>query len=285
MSLEVRLPRERTIEGRVVAPDGKGVADARVRADPIGPPGPDYPQHDAPVHWWLAEDLRTDAEGRFRIGRLGEGRHRVFALPPSAFAPPVPLVASAGAADVVLLARPGTTAEVRVLDPDGVPVAGAHVVVAPRRDTDVELTVANLLGRYGSGTEFVADAGGTARVAGLDAEARYVLGVRAPSVRKDLAPHVERDWSPGSLTVRLARGLVVAGVVRDAEGRPVAGAFLRAEGEDGVSLFQETRDDGSFRFSGLPAGRVLLRGVGAGISSRRVAAGAEDVVLVVEAAR
>ncbi len=286
--LEVRLPPECAIVGRVVGPDGRGVSKARVRANPMGPPGEDWPTRDEPSLWRDADEVSTDESGAFRIGHLGSGLHRVFVLPPTTFAPPDPVRAGAGTADLVVRVRFALPVAVRVLDSDGKPVPGARVVFAMASTDRRDLTVANLFSEYGPGTEVVAGEDGRARLEGLDPKRPYVLGIRGPVGRSDLAEYVNPTWMPGDRTIRLAQGLVVAGVVRDPAGEPVSGVMVSCERRRGHETSRTTVADGTFRFTGLTAGRVTLdarlysRETGDVVSRARatVEAGTEDVALV-----
>jgi protocatechuate 3,4-dioxygenase beta subunit len=286
-TVEIRLPPELTIEGRIIAPDGTGVPNARVRANPIGPPGEDYPKRDEPMHWRLAHDNRTDPDGRYRIGHLGEGAHRVFVLPPTEFAPPAPVEAEAGARDVNFAIRPAAVVALRIHAPDGNPLPGARVRFAKASDDPSDLVVANLLGDYGPGTEVVAGDDGIARIHGLDASASYALGVQGPTSRADLADHVDAHWSPADATISLALGLTVSGVVREGKaGAPLQGARVTCSRSNGVYTSTHTGEDGAFRFTGLSPGKVTLEAM-YGFddrdlrvrTSKRVDAGAKDVVL------
>jgi hypothetical protein len=82
---------------------------------------------------------------------------------------------------------------------------------------------------------------------------------------------------------------VVAGVVRDAQGKPVAEARLQRK-RDGSWSGERLDADGTFRIRGLEAGPVTLRATGPGrrrdekdATEVTVPAGTENVVLVVDA--
>lgn len=86
---------------------------------------------------------------------------------------------------------------------------------------------------------------------------------------------------------------VVAGTVRDRDGRPVAGAIVRRVGAKGGGRSGRTTTDatGAFRLVGLPAGKLALeavvpdlvtRGGGLGTATFDVEAGATDVAVVVD---
>jgi hypothetical protein len=129
--VEVRLPRERTIEGRVVGPDGRGVAGVRVVA--VEAAGPDAAWWiTSPWMWSVVDGARTDGDGRFRVGRLSDGAHVVAALPPEAWVAAGPATADAGARDVLLALRVADVVTVTVRDAE-TPRRGATIVAIERR--------------------------------------------------------------------------------------------------------------------------------------------------------
>lgn len=158
--VEIVLPPEKTIAGRVVDDAGAAVAGVTVRARPrwTGEPVSDR------VHG----EATTDATGAFRIGQLADIGYRLELEVPPEYAPPDFVDAAAGETipDVVL--TKGTAVEVTVLAPDGAPAAGAKVQV--RR---------GIPGTWRSETirEVVAGEDGRVRIAGLDPAASYRLVV------------------------------------------------------------------------------------------------------------
>ena len=136
----LRMPPERTIEGRVVGPDGAPVEGVLLTAWPTGRVvGDDGPSSEDPSD-------RSDAQGKFRLRRLGAFRYRVTAVPPSRFVRENVVEFESGVAG-----RDGdgcVSARVRrscVLDPDGKPVRrrGRQRRADPRRasSTGVEITL------------------------------------------------------------------------------------------------------------------------------------------------
>lgn len=67
----------------------------------------------------------------------------------------------------------------------------------------------------GWSTTATTSADGQAVILGLDPDATFVLGARGPA-SASLADAIVRSWRPSDTTVRLAVGLAVAGVARDA---------------------------------------------------------------------
>ncbi len=241
----------------------------------------DSPDRDTSTSFWDSGDpVTTDAGGAFLIRHLGDGEHRVFVLPPPAFAFPEPLVVAQGTPRVDVQLRPGLDVTVQIRDPDGAPVAGARVIrekasVDPReRDGQV------LFYWTSRGVVKVTDKGGVVTLRSLDPSARYVIGIRGPASRSDLGEHVDVSWTPADVTIRLPRGLSVSGVVRDASGAPAASTWVACQRLSGLVTHATTGEDGTFRITGLGPGQVwLYAGSKEGMWAE---AGAEGVTLVSE---
>ena len=149
--------------------------------------------------------------------------------------------------------RAGASAAVAVLDWRGQPVAGADVTASLPRKPEEPPSPVPVPSRAAQ-----TDTQGVARLSGLEPGSRFTLQVGSPSARKDLMPHSEDGWAPHDTTVRLARAYVVRGVVRDGDGKPVAGASVhRKTGPRGWSG-TNTAADGTFAIEGLQAGEVVL---------------------------
>jgi len=253
----VRLPRELTIEGRVLGPDGTGVAGVMVRAARIEGDFDPIPHLEAPWVWTVSAFVRTDATGAFRIGQLSEGPHVVAALPSPSYAPPATVRRDAGTTSVDFRLRPSTSATVTVLGPQGTPIEGAQVVAV--RNRNQAFLMHELFSEYATGwsTTATTSADGRAVLLGLDPDATFVLGARAPS-SASLADSIVKSWRPADTILRLGAGLPVAGVARDAAGTPLHGAYVDCQDSNGVSRSVVTGEDGSFRFTGLAAGAVQL---------------------------
>lgn len=282
--VEVRLPAERAIVGVVRDPDGKPVRGAVVVAAD--------PSEASNVAWVFRSDggdlprARTDADGRFRLGGLGDVEVSLFVQPPPEFPAPDPVSVRGGGPDVVITLTAGVAVAVTVLDDAGAPVPGAsvstHIVEARREDEPWRTPIDGPVAR--------ADAAGVARLRGLDARKRYHLGVNGPS--DGWLQHTTAEWSPKDLTVRLARALKVAGVVRDPSGKPLAGvAVYRQTGENSWTGGPVTDASGRFELRDVAAGEVILRASvgpmgagepGPGVAEVRTRAGASDVVLTLD---
>jgi protocatechuate 3,4-dioxygenase beta subunit len=254
---EIRLPPEFAIEGRVAGPDGRGVVGVAVRADVVDTPeGEDEPR-DEPWMWRYGDPhvVHTDEKGMFRVGSLGAGEHRLFFRPPPALVPPEPMKALAGATGIEVRLRDAVAPRMTVLDSKGAPIAGARVVAA--RTPVNEPTMSDLFDPFGASPSLTRP-DGTVVLAGLDPGASYVLAVRPPDSRADLADSVDPRWSPRDTTVRMTAGLVVAGVVLGSDGKAMERVRVTWTAGDGVSASSLTLADGAFRFTGLRPGEVRL---------------------------
>ena len=215
------------IEGRVTDASGFAVAGARVKVIDQG-------------GGRAARAAVTDAAGRFRLAGVVAGSHRVRVE--HADYPPAELDAAAGAGNELrLVAGVALEVEVRVRA-SGAPIAGAQVI-ARGPDRAVRRAVAPR-GRVA----LAALAPGEWTV---EASAR---GYAAGTAEVDLAPRARPDL-PGAAIVRveLARGAILAGVVRDRDGQRIAGAAITA------GRAHTTSDaDGRFRLTDAPSGAITV---------------------------
>jgi Carboxypeptidase regulatory-like domain len=267
--VEVRLPPSQAVSGLVRTADGRPAPGIHLMALVPGT------RMGTPFCDLLVSEARTDDDGRFRLGGLGPGEYEIRVERGKGHVPPEPVVANAGATDVELILKEAATATITVLDWRGEPVSGASVKL------DREPIRA------------VSDARGVAVLEGLDPESDHTLDVEPPRSRPDLAGAQLEDWKPGPETISLERRWIVAGVVRDEQGRCVADAWVQVQQVE--SQFNEsarTRSDGTFRIIGVPAGRFRLSvGIGragpreTGVHKVEVQAGREDLVLTIRRPR
>lgn len=218
----------------------------------------------------IAAYANSAADGTFRIGGLAAGEYRLSARPPFGSASPLLPVemegVTAGATDVVVVMTPGGAISGRVTGEDGRPVALASVSVY-RPD-----------GRRLSGTR--ADGEGAFTIGGLEG-GPFRLRASAP----DAPRWMGHDFSYGGrylgaeregvaagtddLAIRLPVGETIAGTVRDRDGRPVGGEWVRAvllPGQDEAKASMggyaiqagRTDADGTFEIAGLAPGRYRL---------------------------
>ncbi len=163
----------------------------------------------------------TDDDGHYRLTAPGAGLWRIVIQAPG-FVPVaadlMPLIEPRELADAELSPDEGIT--VKVVDPGGAPVAGASVRIG--RDTSRL--------RFGQRLWNPTERRGTTGDDGTVRLARDAAERAAVSVLADGHPYVERTGLSGTATrVELPRGKRIPLVVRDGEGRPVAGALVQIE--------------------------------------------------------
>jgi hypothetical protein len=265
----VRLPPERRIEGVVVGPDERGVAGVRVTAEPVRTDAASnlYGSHDA---------ARTGPDGRFRLGGLWDGEYQLqVAVPPDLLPPAKPVTVRSGASDARVVLRGGAAFTPPVLDWRGRPVPGAEVILSPLDDHGAD-----------DPEPVKADEQGVARLVGLDPEVAVTLEVTPPKGWPEALPLRVAEWKPSSEPLRLPRALALRGIVRDAAGRPSAGATVQAKSLAGHGWSQATSDAaGAFVLEDVAEGELEVTAFGpktAPSRSRplRVRSDAGDVVLV-----
>jgi hypothetical protein len=284
--LEVRLPAERVIEGRVLDDRGAPVPGVRLAA-----------QSARDADWEDAEaEVRSDANGRFRLGGLGSVPYQLHVDAPSAFIPLETREVVPGAAPLMIALTKGASARVRVLDADGAPVAGAHVSAGLHVDWDSDDPEALALAE--ARAESAARSGktaadGTVVLEGMDRASRWHLRVEPPhEALADLLGTTVATWSPADTEVRLPRARSLRGTVRDPRGAPIGGAMVHWSTDGGSWTGQPTAADGSFRVGGLPAGATVWLhatpspGIRPDLRAQPLAmgrAGDHDLVLVLDA--
>ena len=274
----IALAPTSTLAGRVVdAADGKPVPGVRIVAR--GQAGE-----------FLA---RSGADGRYSMRGLTPQSYRVSAED-DRFVPwsrTVNVAAGQTETQDVPLTR-GATLAGRVVDEDGRPIEGATVMVSRGGDNVFRAFVRSLEGEGATRTR----RDGSFRATRLAPGENQRLDVRHDDYEERAVGGI--SLTPGGVrsgaTVVLRRGLSVRGVVKDEEGRPLAGAevdlssarTLRA-GRGGAQISfvgpgsqrrRETAADGRFEFRGLKAGDYTLTARRPGFSRATV-----DPVQVAEA--
>lgn len=265
--LEVRLPPERTIMGTVLGPDGSGVRGvvvrARCRASRIMDFGREF-----------QSEARTDADGAFRLGRLGGEECLLSVNTPRDLIEPESVKVQIGATDVMIRLRAAVRVSITVSDEDGHPVVGALVSALREQDTH-------------SGRLMRTDAAGVARLGRLDPSGAYMLQIEGARDESEFVRYAQRGWMPRDETIKLTRGGRIRGVVRDPSGKPVAGASVFSSSEEWVNAPVTSGADGAFSIIGLrPGDRVALsvsmNGNWDERTARTFAVGDEHVVLTIE---
>ena len=247
---ELVLPPGATVRGRVLDPTGEPVAEAVVCLS-----GGGNPSEGVPVG-------RSDGEGRYEVRDVSGGPH--FSARSPRFAPSdqvyVPLVA--GTVVELDLALRGAAGGLRgiVRSSDGRPIAGARVRLtgaipfgwqAPEDDRFREGNPLPFDLRTDEQGRFASDEVGAGACL-VEARAED----RVPASRLVTIP----AGGEAVVEVGLARGAVLEGVVRRADGSPAPEATVShgAYGRFGT-LRARVAADGSYRLAGVPPGRFAMR--------------------------
>ncbi|MFT5050959.1 MAG: hypothetical protein ACI8QZ_002366 [Chlamydiales bacterium] len=231
------------VSGQVVDESGKGVPEARVVVTAMGPlgwsargSGPETP---------LIEGL-TESEGRFRLGGIGAGEVRIWGGVEGAwwaYSDSVQVESGRETAEILLRLEelePEDVIELRVLDPDMQPVAGAELSYFFHQD-----------GSSASGSAETDEDGVYRRV--LERRAAFDFVARDPE--ETFRPAVARGVVPGTVDLELILGAPRALAVR-----------VRGTGGKDVPAFMVSSRSGS--------GQRWLRGP----SQRSADAGGDTVV-------
>lgn len=260
---ELVLPAGAEVRGRVLGPDGRGVAGVSVwvHGDDDGDGG----------------ESTTDASGEFVVRGVGRGQIVGNVGPPEGYTAEDDGHVAVGspAETMTFRLRPVEPVVVRLLDGVGRPVARGRV----------ELYAWGYFGRTPTSSAH-ADRDGFVRLPGRLRDHKYELEAHPPPERTDLAPRYDFEWKVVNSEIRLPAGGRVRGKVRDARGLPLAGARVHAwtahDSADAVA-----RADGSFSLGPLPCGAVALRASPPGTNPEQwpspsvdAEVGAADVALV-----
>ncbi|HEX5138273.1 MAG TPA: sigma-70 family RNA polymerase sigma factor [Planctomycetota bacterium] len=239
----VRRKSGKRISGFVLDADGQPFPFGEAPAVTAMPEGTDDPAR------WRQSECRQD--GRFAIENLEDVEHVLVVR--SARAVFEERRVKAGASDLrILPSRPRTLAG-RVLDADGNPVGGCEVRALPPGKKPLAVH------RRGSRREVQWPQYADVSWAGADGCFRFD---RLPAERvavwafhEDhglLVETVETDRE--DLELRLPRGLALAGVLLDAERRPLADHQVIVAGADRMVRQAKTDANGAFELRGLPEG-------------------------------
>jgi len=243
----IRLEAGRTLNGRVVDPDGRPVPGVRVFPSSRGLPG---------MLGGVAF-VRTDAQGRFELTGMPLKPLRLTARSTGPWRSST-LDVDARQERVLIEVRRGATFDVEVVGPRGQPVEGAKVTV---RTEDPR----SAWRRRGP-----TDSAGHFRVPGVPAGARLVIDVDTRGLERAL-PSTRRGPVPlesGRIRIQLAAPNWIEGVVLDPDGKAVGVARVRADGKHAPTAFGVTlhttsdAKTGRFRLGPLEVGTYWLSASG-----------------------
>ncbi len=254
------------ITGHVHTRDGQPLADAWVRASTTG--GDPRGQKS-----WASQ--RTARDGSFTLAGLVAGRYEVVASPEDLPTPPEPTMTevTAGARTTIDIAiDPGATITGTVVDAHGTPIKGASVEAVGAR--------------WGASTQARTTDDGAFTIRGVEVGAVRVTAsrgwdtLRSPGATDDDTPGTRVTTRAGATTtvalvVESQRGAITGAVV-DAQGQPVADAYVTAARESdsaGAAKGGAVRDsrwswdhrpvvtatDGTFAIGELAPGRYTVR--------------------------
>jgi len=245
--LVLRLEPGAAVRGRVVAPDGKGVAGVGLavllEGREVGPNGIDVDP--------LLE-AHTDDDGAFALDGLRRGPYLLKLDVPEAYVDPVAVRATAGGEEMRVRLRPAASVSLRVRDALGRAVANARVRVSPAGVTHPAL--------YETLSEGCTDAVGRVRLTRLVVGETYELVVHPPEpLAEELLFSYDEAWTAADGEVTLVPAAVTTGVVLDRDDLPCAGArvWYRLD-PDGERDFVEADAQGRFRIGPTPLGLLRL---------------------------
>ncbi|MBK5255790.1 MAG: carboxypeptidase regulatory-like domain-containing protein, partial [Vicinamibacteria bacterium] len=250
-TVEVKASRGLVIRGRVVdAKGGRGVQDASVSARDAGGGGGGAFVFDAGR--FGGGGVITDADGRFEIVDQGPGVYQLTAQHPlySEGTARATLEDKDAVAEIPLVA--GSAIAGLVTSSQGAPLAGA------------EVSLQNSGGgggmRFGmDGQTSLTDGGGRFRFDHL-APSRYKLSA---TLRTETSASIDIPLIAGDvredIRLTLDAGATVRGVVSGLKENERGGVEVWAQGSSDYFSNTRTNADGSFEFSGVPKGTLLLR--------------------------
>lgn len=255
------LARAAAIEGRVSQIDsGRLISGVKVTARAGG----------------TSMVARTGIDGRYRMVGLPQGSYRVtfdekrFVLVDRREVEVLP--GEVKALDIAL--TPAVTLLGRVSDEKGRPVAGARGALGPGAESRMGVMF-RAIGREGAeSSAFVSGPDGAFRADRLAPGSNQKLTVTHPAFERRVISGLDLvagASKPLSVDVVLSRGLVLTGVVKDKEGKPVAdaavalnrsvqmtggrgGAMVSFNSVESVRPRAETDFEGRFEFKGLSPG-------------------------------
>jgi uncharacterized GH25 family protein len=262
---DLRVLRACALAGVVQDASGATVADVKVGGGLGG--------------LWFGGDrqVATDAQGRFRLTGLQPGKWTLRTAS-SRFLPAmldVELAEEQTRDDLVLVVKPGQAIAGQVVDERGVGVAGMKVGSQRK-----EARGAMAIERFTPDEATTTDANGYFTLSGLGDEA---VTVRTHGPGHGRARATDVPVGTGNLVLRVQRCGAIEGVLRSADGKPIADStvrvavpgidvgFVREEleefdplGDTGNIRGARTLADGSFRLENVRPGSVTIAANGAG---------------------
>ena len=230
--VELELPPESVLWGRILGPEGLGMQGARLHLLGPGLSG--------------GEEFVSGAEGRFEVRGLAEDTYELRVERPGYLSVTRELRLPR-TEPLELSLAPAAAVAVKVLGARGEPV----------EDAPVSLTLVGE-GRGETVREAVTDARGGVHFGGL-VPGSYLAKARAPGYLPSEPVPVEAwDEEAVPLSLVLREGLTLSGRVRDTRGMPVAEADVVLMGEGTGVGRSRTDGQGRFTLSGLGPGRVRL---------------------------
>ncbi|MHC4820660.1 MAG: carboxypeptidase regulatory-like domain-containing protein, partial [Planctomycetota bacterium] len=274
VDLDAQLEAGKTLEGKVVGPDGQPFPGARIDINRQGdlPSGAD-PYYQAP------DDLSTAADGTFSVEGVMPGSYRLMATADGA-ADSEPVTVDAGGQPVTLQLATAYSISGKVVSRDGQPVGNARVTAMLKKGDVEEQVQSTNTNREGA---FILEdvPGGTYTV---KAAAGWGMG----RSRANLMPKTVENVQAGAsdLVIEVEAGLTMKGKVIGPDGEPMAEGWLNArqekpeEGQEAVTS-NGALLNGEFELTGLAPGKYRVTVYGNGTSSKSVVAeaGDEDVVV------
>ncbi|MCA9569928.1 MAG: carboxypeptidase regulatory-like domain-containing protein, partial [Myxococcales bacterium] len=201
--LDVRLQRARVVSGTVLAPNGQPAALVEVWADPNVETVDDE-------RFGLLDHGRvyTGEDGRFELTALGSEPYWLHARPPKPYAPIPSARLMATGQDVTIRLHELVRLALPVRAADGAPLPGARVRLWKPP-------------WFGDGSELfaVTNEEGVALVEKVDPAVAYALEILPPATVSTSRRLWQDGWTSSEDPVQLPGAHVVAGIVRDDQGR------------------------------------------------------------------
>ena len=243
---DVRLEAGLAIQGRVVDAGGTPVSEAELKASPAVL---ERKMHDESSE----RTARSDGEGHFLIGGLGEGTYEVT-VEAYGFGRVVKPI-NAGTKDVRLALEPGGSITGQVVDEGGRPLTDYRVVAQVKRPED------DRRGFQRPYSQAVTAEDGRFRIDTV-AATTYVLDVSSADYESasvdDVAVRTGAATDVGRVVLRT--GGIVRGTVVDGGDVPVAGAEVNVEPRSFLHFVRQPRTttdgDGAFVLRGVATGTV-----------------------------